>query len=196
MNQSYRQVRSIPTAFTTRAEENGVRYLEGYFSVFYSLYHLWDGATETVLPGAFAETLQNADVRALSDHDTRLVLGRTKAGTLELKEDEQGLWGRITINPEDTDAMNLYHRVQRGDVDQCSFGFDIIEEVFQDGPNGTVQWQIKKVKLYEVSVVTFPAYEDTAVAARKQSLQEIQKRKLEAWQHTMRKRVKGELPWH
>lgn len=196
MNQNYRQVRSVPTAFTTRAEENGARYIEGYFSVFHSLYHLWDGATETVLPGAFSETLQNADVRALADHDTRLVLGRTKAGTLELKEDEQGLWGRITINPEDTDAMNLYHRVQRGDVDQCSFGFDIIEEVFQDGPNGTAQWQIKKVKLYEVSVVTFPAYEDTAVTARKQSFQEIQKRKLKAWQHTMRKRVKGELPWH
>ena len=190
MNRTIRQIRSVPVSFTTRAEEDGNLYIEGYFSVFHALYHLWEGATETVLPGAFIETLQREDVRALVDHDTRLVLGRTKAGTLELLEDEKGLWGRIQINPKDTDAMNLYHRVQRGDVDQCSFGFDIVEEDFQEGPNGTVQWRIKKVVLYEVSVVTFPAYEDTEVTARKQALEEIQKRKTEVWKNEVRKRFR------
>lgn len=67
-------------------------------------------------------------VRALIDHETRLVLGRSKAGTLELREDSHGLWGKIRINPNDTDAMNLYNRVKRGDVDQCSFGFNIVKE--------------------------------------------------------------------
>lgn len=145
MERIRRQTRSVPAEFTTRAEESGELYIEGYFSVFHSLYHLWDGATETVLPGAFTETLTRDDVRALIDHNTRLVLGRTKAGTLELKEDDHGLWGKIRINSKDVDAMNLYHRVQRGDVDQCSFGFEIEEETFQESPNGSIQWQIQKV---------------------------------------------------
>ena len=190
MERIRRQTRSGPAEFTTRAEESGELYIEGYFSVFHSLYHLWDGATETVLPGAFTETLTRDDVRALIDHNTRLVLGRTKAGTLELKEDDHGLWGKIRINSKDVDAMNLYHLVQRGDVDQCSFGFEIEEETFQESPNGSIQWQIQKVMLYEVSVVTFPAYEDTEVTARKQAFSEIQQRKQAAWCESMRKRLK------
>ena len=63
--------------------------------------------------------------------------------------------------------MNLYARVERGDVDQCSFGFDILEEDTTYNEDGSVHWTIKRVKLYEVSVVTFPAYEDTSVQARK-----------------------------
>ena len=88
------------------------------------------------------------DVRALINHDTTLVLGRTKADTLELKTDSQGLWGRIKINPNDSDAVNLYERVARGDVDQCSFGFDILKEETDWREDGTVKWTTK-VKLYE-----------------------------------------------
>ena len=69
----YRQVRSIPSAFQTR-EENEDLYIEGYFSVFNTDYELWPGATESVAPGAFSDTLGN-DVRALIDHESRLVLG-------------------------------------------------------------------------------------------------------------------------
>lgn len=158
--------------------------------MFNSNYELWDGATESVAPGAFSETL-SGDIRALIDHETRLVLGRNKAGTLELREDSRGLWGRITVNRDDVDAMNLYSRIQRGDVDQCSFGFEILEEEFtQDGDK--VHWTIKKVRLYEVSVVTFPAYEETGVAARKRQLNELQERRTAQWRETIRKRLKGE----
>lgn len=189
MDRAIRQMRSSAAHFQTRAE-NDELFIEGYFSVFGSVYELWDGATETVAAGAFSDTLEG-DIRALIDHETRLVLGRTTAGTLELKEDEKGLWGRVKINPNDQDAMNLYERVKRGDVDQCSFGFDILDEETEvDGSN--VKWTIRKVKLYEVSVVTFPAYEETSVTARKQDLAEIQKRKNEAWKETMRKRFKKE----
>ena len=119
----------------------------------------------------------NGDIRALVNHDTTLVLGRTTAGTLSLRADKTGLWGSVTINQADQDAMNLYERVKRGDVSQCSFGFDIIDQSTEVMENGTTVWKLNKVKLYEVSVVTFPAYEDTSVQARKRDYEEIQKRK-------------------
>ena len=183
-----RQMRSVPSKFQTRAEGDDL-YIEGYFSVFGGVYELWDGASETIAPGAFSDTL-GGDIRALIDHESRLVLGRTTAGTLELREDETGLWGRVKINPNDQDAMNLYERVRRGDVDQCSFGFDILDEETEQRENGAVRWTIRKVKLYEVSVVTFPAYQETSVTARKRDYEEIQKRKTEAWRESMRKKLK------
>lgn len=88
---------------------------------------MWPGAYETIDPGAFDGALGD-DIRCLIDHDTRLMLGRNRSGTLMLRVDEKGLWGSVEINPDDQDAMNLYARVQRGDVSQCSFGFDILEE--------------------------------------------------------------------
>ena len=97
----------------------------------------------------------------------------------------------MKINQNDQDAMNLYERVKRGDVDQCSFGFDILDEEFEDlGDN--VRWTIKKVKLYEVSVVTFPAYQDTSVSAREDDLKEIRKRKHDEWKSRILRKVKGE----
>ena len=149
------QIRSHVTEF--RAGQNGEdKYIEGYFSVFSGKYELWPGATESIDPHAFDDALGD-DIRALIDHETRLVLGRNKASTLELKVDSRGLWGRVKVNQSDTDATNLYSRVERGDVDQCSFGFAILDEETEYHDDGTVHWTIKKVKLYEVSVCTFPA---------------------------------------
>lgn len=161
-----RQYRSAQAKFETRADENGGPVIAGYFAVFNQPTELWPGCIEQIAPGAFASSL-GGDVRALIDHDTRLVLGRSTAGTLTLREDQTGLYGEIKINEQDTDAMNLYARVQRGDVSQCSFGFDIKAEdyiVSEDGQ--TCTWTVDDVVLYEVSVVTFPAYEATSVSAR------------------------------
>ena len=120
--------------------------------MFNSPYTIAPGLTESIAPGAFSGAL-GGDVRALTNHDTTLVLGRTKAGTLELREDGHGLYGRIRINREDSDAMNLYHRIQRSDVDQCSFGFDIGEEEVEYREDGSIHWTIKCVDpLYEVTV--------------------------------------------
>lgn len=189
-DRTIRQVRSVASSFETRSDDNGM-YIEGYFSVFNSNYEIYPGCTESVAPGAFSNTL-GGDIKALCDHDTRLVLGRNKAGTLELREDSHGLWGRITINPNDSDAVNLYERVKRGDVDQCSFGFDIVREESDFRDDGTVHFTIREVELFEVSVVTFPAYAETSVSARKQDVAEIQKRKLDAWKISTRARLKGE----
>ncbi len=184
-----RQVRTALSKFETR-EDSGELFIEGYFAVFNSNYELWPGATESVAPGAFSDTL-GGDIRALIDHETRLVLGRNTSGTLELKEDSHGLWGKIRINPKDTDAMNLYERVKRRDVDQCSFGFDILDEETEFRDDGSIHWTIKKVKLYEVTVCTFPAYEETSVSARKKSYEEILKRKNDAWKEKTLSRLKG-----
>lgn len=187
-----RQTRTHDVSFQTR-EEGAERRIEGYFAVFGSDYDLWPGASESVDPHAFDGALED-DIRALIDHETRLVLGRTTAGTLSLRVDEHGLWGSVLVNPDDQDAMNLYARVQRGDVSQCSFGFDILDE---DPPeyrdDGSVHWTIKSVKLYEVSVCTFPAYRETEVQARRDDLRVIRARQLEAWKNNLKARLEK---WH
>jgi len=193
-DRTLRQSRSRPTQFRA-AESGGKKYIEGYFAVFGENYEIFPGATESIDPGAFDGALDD-DIRALINHDTTLVLGRTKAGTLELMVDKEGikgkkgLWGRIEINEKDQDAMNLHARVERGDVDQCSFGFDILEEEIGYREDGSAHWTIKKVKLYEVSVCTFPAYEETSVQARKRDYEQIRARRVEAWKSQMKVRLK------
>ena len=121
------------------------------------------------------------------------MLGRTKAHTLELHEDERGLWGDITINPNDLDAVNTWERVRRGDVDQCSFGFEIVTEETDFRDDGSVHWTIKEVDLHEVSVCTFPAYEETNVSARSAQREELERRRLQAW----KEKTKGVIQkWH
>lgn len=183
-----RQTRTRETAFSVR-EEGGGKRIEGYFAVFGSVYDMGGGISETIDPHAFDEALGD-DIRALIDHEPRLVLGRTSANTLRLRVDEHGLWGEIDVNPNDTDAMNLYARVQRGDVTQCSFGFDILEEETEYGPGaGEVRFILKRVRLYEVSCVTFPAYRETEISARMEQAQTIRKRQAQAWREKRKERL-------
>lgn len=189
-NRDMRQLRTIASEFQTR-DDGGELRIEGYFAVFNSIYQIWDGAEEMIAPGAFSNTLAD-DIRALIDHETMYVLGRNTARTLELRQDERGLWGSVLINPNDQDAMNLYARVQRGDVSQCSIGFEIIREESEVFPDGKIRWTIEEIKLYEVSVCTFPAYSETSVKARKSDYEEIKKRKTDAWRAEMIKKLKGE----
>ncbi|ABC61275.1 phage prohead [Geobacillus phage GBSV1] len=191
MERTVKQTRSLQTNITaTRAEQDDEMYIEGYFAVFNRETELFPGAFEEIAPEAFNGTLSN-DIRALINHDASLVLGRNKAGTLELKVDSRGLWGRIKINPRDSDAVNLYERVKRGDVDQCSFGFNIIEEETEFRDDGTIKWTLKKVDLHEVSVVTFPAYPDTSVHARMKEYEQHKKRQLEQRKLQLKERVRN-----
>lgn len=182
-----RQVRSVSSEFKTRQDGDDLK-IEGYFAVFNSNYDIAPGMSESIAPGAFKNTLAG-DIRALVNHDTTLVLGRTSAHTLELREDEHGLWGSIDINPKDSDAMNLYERVKRGDVSQCSIGFDILSEETEIRENGEIHWNMTELKLYEVSCCTFPAYESTNIAARSEERDTILKRENEAWRARMKERI-------
>lgn len=190
MRPEQRTMVPVRGGFKTR-EEGDELHIEGYFSVFNSPYVICDGLTEKIAPGAFSDTL-GEDIRALTNHDTTLVLGRNKAGTLELREDSHGLWGSVLLNREDQDAMNLYRRVQRGDVDQCSFGFFIESERRDVLPDGGVEYTIEKVRLLEVSVVTFPAYEETSVSARTRQEETIRRRMLDEAREDLRRKLKGE----
>lgn len=185
-----RQVRSRLTEFKTREDGEELR-IEGYFAVFNSNYEIAQGMSESIAPGAFSSSI-SGDIRALINHDTTLVLGRTKANTLQLKEDSHGLYGSVLINPNDQDAMNLYGRVQRGDVDQCSIGFNIRSEDTDIREDGSVHWTITDVELFEVSCCTFPAYEETNISARSAERDEIRTRQLQAWQAEAKKKLKGE----
>ena len=173
--------------FKTR-EDSEEMTIEGYFAVFNSNYEIWEGASESIAPGAFTSSI-GGDIRGLTNHDTTLVLGRTKVHTLELQEDSHGLWGKITINPKDSDAVNTYERVKRGDVDQCSIGFMIRSEETDFGADGSIHWTITDVELFEVSVCTFPAYEETGVSARHKDAEELKKRANEAWKLKMKDRL-------
>ena len=183
-----RQMRIIPCSYCTRGAA-GSRSIEGYFAVSGSDYELWPGATESVAPTAFEGALED-DIRCLLAHEPRLVLGGNRCGTRTLRADEHGLWGRVKINEADGDAMNLYARVQRGDVSQCSFGFDILDEETEYREDGSVHWTIKRVKLYEVSIVTFPAYRDTSVQARREDYEKIKERQAEAFRERCMRRLK------
>lgn len=185
-----RQVRSVPTTFETREADDGQLIISGYFSVFNTIYEIGPGMSESVAPGAFRNSMQN-DVRALTNHNTTLVLGRTTAGTLKLIEDAVGLYGEITINPKDSDAVNTYERVKRGDVSQCSFGFQITKEDTEIREDGSVHWTIRDVNLFEVSVCTFPAYEETNVKARSAERAEIRAREFAAWKEKMTRRIES-----
>lgn len=169
------QTRSL-SGLKTREAENDQMIIGGYFVVFNTWTELWDGYYEQVSPKAF-ENVDLTDIRALINHNDGLVLGRTKSNTLTLRVDDKGLYGEIKVNPNDQDAVNLYERVKRGDVDQCSFGFQITEEEWEDTAEG-YRSTITGIKLFEVSVVTFPAYEDTSVSARSKDILNFRKRKL------------------
>ena len=172
----------------TRNESDDL-YLEGYFAVYGDVYQVWDGATESIAPGAFNDSI-HGDVRALYNHNDDLILGRTSAGTLSLRDDSHGLWGSIKINRNDSDAMNAYERIMRGDVTGCSFGFNIESEETEYHDDGSVHWTITKVNpLYEVSPCVFPAYEATHVSARGRDLDDMKKRKLEMRKEELRKKL-------
>ena len=180
-----RTIESIPM---TRADE-GKMVISGKFISFTDTYNVCPSAVETISPDL---VIEGDDIRALINHDTTLVLGRTKADTLTITRKDDGIYADIDINPKDTDATNLYARVERGDVSQCSFGFDILDEETEYLEDGVVKWTIKKIRLYEVSVCTFPAYQDTHVDAREAQLETMKKRETETWKLNMTKRLKGE----
>ena len=141
--------------------------IDGYASVFDSWSEELGGNQpfrERVVKGAFEETIQNDDIRALFNHDPNYVLGRNKAGTLTLEEDDKGLHVRIT--PPDTQwAKDLLVSIKRGDITQMSFGFTVILDRWNYEDNTDVR-ELLKVKLYDVSPVTLPAYTQTECGIR------------------------------
>jgi uncharacterized protein len=193
MKQVNRQknIRDFRTSFKiTRDEETPEeRVVEGYFALYESETELFAGSYEIISKGAFDNTL-NKDVRALWNHNTQYVLGRSKNGSLTLKADDKGLFGTIKL-PNTQYANDLYELVSRGDIDQASFGFNIIDEELEELASGGYRWRIKDIDLHEISVVTFPAYENTTVQAREKQVEQIEQRKMQEKKDALSKRLKG-----
>lgn len=156
--------RSWQVALEIRAKDDKPT-ISGYAAVFDSLSADLGGFREVVAPGAFARSIAQNDVRALWDHDAKYVLGRTAAGTLALEEDDAGL--RVEVEPPETAwAHDLLASMRRGDVNQMSFGFYVREDEWSKTEDGTPLRTLRDVDLFDVSVVTFPAYAETTAEAR------------------------------
>lgn len=123
------------------------------------------GFIEQVDPSAFTKTLQEADVRGLGNHDANWLLGRTKAGTMRLRSDANGLYYEIDVNPQDPDGQRALAKVQRGDWDGSSFSFQTVRDEW-NWQTQPPQRRLLEVSLIDVGPVTFPAYPDATAASR------------------------------
>jgi HK97 family phage prohead protease len=143
--------------------------IRGHAAVFNSLSEpLFRGIREVILPGAFTQTLEdNDDVRALVDHDPSKIIGRTRAGTLKLREDAKGLF--VDIDPAETTAgRDIVESIRRGDVSNMSFAFRTVQDQWRT-VDGEERREVVAAKLFDVSLVSFPAYTETDVAIAKRS---------------------------
>jgi HK97 family phage prohead protease len=154
--------RSLTIAPELRAGDKG-KTIAGYAAIFNDVADIGGSFREIIAPGAFTDTL-GGDIRALVDHDSGRVIGRSKAGTLRLSEDAKGLAVEIDL-PDTTDGRDLSVSLERGDISGMSFGFRVTHDEWDetgDIPTRT----IRAVELFEVSAVAFPAYEGTELALR------------------------------
>lgn len=171
------------------ASDNGKK-IRGYAIRFNSLSEDLGGFREYIAPEAVDRTLtEGLDVRALVDHDSGKVIGRTRAGTLTLRKDSHGL--KIEIDP-DTDisyANDIMRAVARGDVSGMSFGFRALEDTWNTEGKTPIR-TVTDMRISEVSVVTFPAYQATSVEVAQRSLREHQDA------HGRGNRIDFLLKWH
>ena len=163
-NDSRLERRSLPVRELRVNKEDGK--IVGYASVFDETTNIGGMFDEVVRPGAFARAIkEKQDVRALWNHDSNVILGRTKAGTLRLEEDNKGLW--IEIDPPNTQAAHdLMESMSRGDVDSMSFAFVATEETWTERKDELALRELKDLNLYDISAVTYAAYEGTSVGLR------------------------------
>ena len=167
--------RFVTRSTQLRAERSGS--IDGHAAVFDEEYVLWQeekfSVVETVKRGAFARAIkEKQDVRCLFNHNPDHVLGRTKSGTLQLREDSIGLYFKAKP-PEAQVGRDVYAFVDRGDVSGCSFAFRVTKEnVTETKKQGKVtrRREIQDVDLYDVGPVTYPAYSGTDVGARSMDL--------------------------
>ncbi len=166
------ETRSSPAEFRIDGEGDE-RKLIGHAAVFDSVSVPLFGFREEVAPGAFKRAIkEQQDVRALWNHDSNLVLGRTKANTLQLREDDEGL--AVEISPPQAQwANDMMESVRRGDVDQMSFQFNVIKDEWRT-EEGEMRRRLIDVDLRDVSPVTFPAYTETGIQLRSLGLDDQQ----------------------
>lgn len=166
-------------ALKAHSDDNGPKVISGYALKFGTRSHNLGGFIEMIDKRALDQTDMN-DVRALIDHDPSKILGRTSAGTLKLEVDDIGLRFDVTL-PNTQYASDLYENLRVGNISNCSFGFMLGKDgdsFTRDQETGLPLRSLRNIsKLTDVSVVTYPAYEDTDVTIAKRNLQQYEERK-------------------
>ncbi|MDD5618336.1 MAG: HK97 family phage prohead protease [Candidatus Omnitrophica bacterium] len=158
--------------FELRKAGDGQPKIIGYSAVFDQLSGDLGGFKEKIQKGAFAKSITEDDIRALFNHDSNYVIGRNKNGTLKLEEDDHGL--KVEIDPPDTQFANdLVKQIERGDINQMSFGFVTRSDKWEEKENQLPIRTLLDVELWDVSPVTFPAFPQTNVGVH--SAEEIYK---------------------
>jgi uncharacterized protein len=182
---SYEQERR-PVYEPPDLREDGEATVSGYAALYNTetvIFGLW---RERIAPGAFESALDGTDdVRALFNHDPSILLGRTRSKTLTLSEDAKGLKYHIQL-PDTQHARDVRELIRRGDVSGSSFGFRIEDDEWDDTPTKKGKLPlvtIRKVELFDVSPVTFPAYPQTSVSARSKG--EAMQQEIAAFQRRM-----------
>ncbi|HWM82953.1 MAG TPA: HK97 family phage prohead protease [Pseudolabrys sp.] len=158
------ELRSLVRPVEFRANENGPATVVGYAAIFGEVADIGGYFQEVVSRGAFTRTLRTADVRAYFDHDRGRVLGRTSSGTLRLGEDDKGLRVEIDL-PDTSDGRDVTTLIERGDISGMSIGVVVSRQEWDETADPTKR-TILEVDLYEVSIVSEPAYEGTSIALR------------------------------
>ena len=147
----------------TRESEDGLA-VEGYAAVFGQEANIGGFFREVIEPGAFTDAIGRDDVVFLINHEG-LPLARTRSGTLTLSEDDHGLKMETVLDPDDPDVRSIVPKMRRGDLDKMSFGF-IAEVQEWDDTEDVPLRSIKRASLFDVSIVTNPAYDGTEIGLR------------------------------
>lgn len=157
-----RETRDFEAGFEVRESENGMTFY-GYAAKFNSRSENLGGFYEVIEPGAFGRSLKSRnDVKLLVNHDTGRVLASSRSKTLRLYEDSVGLRVEADL-PNTTDGRDMAELLKRGDLSSMSFGFNVIKDAWNsEGDMRT----LKSVRLFEVSIVAFPAYQATEASVR------------------------------
>lgn len=167
--------REIRSTEQIKAVDDEKQIVEGYALRFNKLSNDLGGFVEEISPEALKEA-DLSDVRCLIDHDSSKVLGRTTSETLELNVDDEGLYFRCQL-PNTTYAKDLYENIRLGNISNCSFGFILDDEdgdSFEKREDGLFKRTLRKIRsLFDVSIVTYPAYNDTDVAPALRSIEAI-----------------------
>ena len=148
-----------------KSEDGKKKTITGYAAVFNKLSDDLGGFREQIAPGAFSKTIKTDDIRALFNHDPNKILGRTKAGTLRLKEDDKGLAFECDV-PDTQAGSDLVTSMSRGDIDQCSFSFRTNSDTWDNTDKANITRTLNDVTCMDVSPVTFPAYPQTSCKVR------------------------------
>lgn len=175
MSDRERRMTPGPTSVRAETRDDGTRMLTGYAAVFNSRTEIkgwFSSFTEEIAPGAFVRAISEDDVRALFNHDSSQVLGRSTSGTLRLSEDKKGL--RFEIDLPDTQAgRDIATLVSREDITGNSFAFDVIGEEWEDKDKDVPHRRLTELRLYDVGPVTYPAYSETSIEVSKRTAETV-----------------------